>query len=116
MSGLQITVSGSPKGFPSCSTHSPRAFAHHKSPRCPEGKGGFQIHHIERARSLVPWNTWLSALLDGGHKDQERETRQGWGRREGWECPEEQRWAAAAMITTKGPRGGLRILFLNGTV
>lgn len=50
-----------------------------------------RIRHVERGRLLVPSNTWLSALLDEGHNNQERETRQRWGRREGWECQVEER-------------------------
>lgn len=30
------------------------------------------------------------------------------GRREGWEQQVEERWAAAGVIITKGPSGGLR--------
>lgn len=42
-----------------------------------------RICRVERARLLVPSNTWLSALLDEGHNNQERKTRQRWWRREG---------------------------------
>lgn len=51
---------------------------------------------MERARLLAQWNTWLSALLDEGHNDQEREKQDGDG-------------GEGRIRSSKWKRGGLQL-------
>ena len=75
------------QGFPICSARGPSAFLHQKKnpgvQRAEASCMGFWIHRMEKAGLLAQGNTCLSALLDKGHNNRERNEVE-MGKREGW--------------------------------